>query len=41
VVYINLVLFLPRKIMIEGSFNWRSYLSRPNFVAAPVSCFNH
>ncbi|XP_035206907.1 MBT domain-containing protein 1-like isoform X2 [Stegodyphus dumicola] len=27
--------------MIEGSFNWRSYLSRPNFVAAPVSCFNH
>ncbi|XP_015925152.1 MBT domain-containing protein 1 [Parasteatoda tepidariorum] len=27
--------------MIEGSHNWRSYLSRNDFVAAPVSCFKH
>ncbi|GBN05358.1 MBT domain-containing protein 1 [Araneus ventricosus] len=27
--------------MVEGCFDWRSYLAKPDFVAAPVSCFNH
>ncbi|XP_054715789.1 MBT domain-containing protein 1-like isoform X2 [Uloborus diversus] len=25
----------------EGSFEWQSFLKRPNFYAAPVSCFKH
>ncbi|GIX97101.1 MBT domain-containing protein 1 [Caerostris darwini] len=27
--------------MVEGSFDWRSYLSKSDFVAVPVSCFSH
>ncbi|XP_035231166.1 MBT domain-containing protein 1-like [Stegodyphus dumicola] len=26
---------------MSGSFDWRLYLKKPNFSAAPVSCFNH
>ncbi|GFQ64539.1 MBT domain-containing protein 1 [Trichonephila clavata] len=27
--------------MVEGSFDWRSYLAKPDFFAASVSCFPH
>ncbi|GFY51857.1 MBT domain-containing protein 1 [Trichonephila inaurata madagascariensis] len=26
---------------VSGSFNWRPYLRKPGFTAAPVSCFKH
>lgn len=29
------------KIDLKGSFEWKSYLERPDFTAAPVSCFKH
>lgn len=27
--------------MGDGSFDWRTYLRKPKFIAAPVSCFKH